>query len=78
LRNGLISQRRSLPPCHATPKNYHACEKSRALRVGSIHHDSTCPGALTASITGAPSARVRASPRSDAQTKPRMRPSREY
>ena len=38
------------PHCPASSENYHACEKTRALRVGSIHHDSTC-------ITGAPLAR---------------------
>ena len=43
LRNGLISQRQGLPACPATPKNYHACDKSCALPVESIHHDSTCP-----------------------------------
>jgi hypothetical protein len=68
LRNGWISQRRGLSACPASPKNYHACEKSRALRVESIQHDFTCPGRLAASISGAPSARVAASPRSDAQT----------
>ena len=73
MRSYAASARRGLPACHATPKNYHACEKSYALRVESIHHDSTCPGRLAASITAAPSARVAASPRSNAQTKPCMR-----
>ena len=53
-------------------------EQNRALRVGSIHNDSTCPRRLAASITGAPSAKVVASPKSDTQTGPRMRPSCKY
>src|ERR1700761_8099685 len=69
LCNRRISQRRGLAACPATPKNYHACDKSCALPVESIHHDSTCPVRLAASITHAPSTTVRVSPRIDAQTK---------
>ena len=44
LRKRLIPQRRGLPACPASPENDQACNKSYALRIESIHHDSTCPG----------------------------------
>jgi hypothetical protein len=75
---GRISQRRGLSACPPGTNNKEACEKSPARRDSSIHHDSPCPGRLAASMTGTASGMVAASPRSDAQTKPRMRPSRKY
>jgi hypothetical protein len=34
-----------LAACPASPENDHACKKSYALRVDSIHHGSTVPEA---------------------------------
>ncbi len=52
LRNGLISQRRDLPDCPASPQNEHPCDKSRALRVELIHHGSTGRKLAENSIAG--------------------------